>query len=102
MGDLLRVKNLSVSYRNLKMTTPVIKNLNFSISSGEILVLVGDSGSGKSTLGKALSGLLAPSTEISGELIFKDQVFQLANPQFKWAEIRGKKLDIYSRIHNLH
>ena len=50
---MLIVKNLSYTYTN----TQVLKNIDFSLTEGEILSIVGASGSGKSTLLKAIYGL---------------------------------------------
>jgi heme ABC exporter ATP-binding subunit CcmA len=57
MSVSLSVSNLSKSFGSLK----VFSNLEFSASSGEILIVAGPNGSGKSTLLKILSGLLTPS-----------------------------------------
>lgn len=51
-SPLITVKNLYLAYRQ-----PVIKNLSFSLHSGDFLCLVGPNGSGKSTLVRALLGL---------------------------------------------
>ena len=48
------VKNLNKSYDPKK---PVLKNLSFSMSKGEILSFVGESGSGKTTFLRSVSGL---------------------------------------------
>ncbi|MEL3908360.1 MAG: ATP-binding cassette domain-containing protein [Treponemataceae bacterium] len=92
MEDLIKVEDLHVSYRAPNKTTDVLKGLNFSLAKGETLVVVGESGSGKTTLGKALSGLLTPSTKISGKLKFKNELFDLADPKLNWREIRGVKI----------
>lgn len=47
----------------------VVRNLNFSVDSGDYLCIVGENGSGKSTLMKALLGLKAP---MSGEIRMGD------------------------------
>lgn len=47
----------------------VVRNLNFSVDSGDYLCIVGENGSGKSTLMKALLGLKAP---MSGEICMGD------------------------------
>ncbi|MBQ8135692.1 MAG: metal ABC transporter ATP-binding protein [Clostridia bacterium] len=57
MEELLKCKNLSFSYEN----TSVIKNLSFSVNSGDYLCIVGENGSGKSTLTKGILGLKAPA-----------------------------------------
>jgi NitT/TauT family transport system ATP-binding protein len=40
---------------------PVLDNVNFQLSEGEIVALLGKSGSGKSTLLRCVAGLIAPS-----------------------------------------
>ena len=47
----------------------VLEGVNFSLSAGDYLCIVGENGSGKSTLIKGLLGLKAPA---SGELILGD------------------------------
>ena len=54
--NLLSVKRLSVARENRIL----FRDVNFSLSRGEILGLVGESGIGKSSLGDVLCGLLAP------------------------------------------
>ncbi len=50
MAELLRVENVSVRYGKLE----AVRNVNLSLSAGEILGLVGESGCGKSSLGRAV------------------------------------------------
>ncbi len=52
--ELLRVENLSFSYPNRQR---VLKNINFSISKGELIALLGHNGAGKSTLAHSLIGI---------------------------------------------
>jgi oligopeptide/dipeptide ABC transporter ATP-binding protein len=49
-----------------------VRELNFSIASGEVLGLVGESGSGKSLTALAVMGLLPPETFVSGDITFQD------------------------------
>ncbi len=49
---MLQVKNISFGYDDI----PVVKNINFKVSAGEYLAIIGESGSGKSTLLKVLYG----------------------------------------------
>lgn len=56
-------ENLSFGYGN----NLLVRNLSFSISSGDYLCVIGENGSGKSTLIKILLGLKSP---ISGRIIF--------------------------------
>lgn len=61
---LLEVKNLNKSFDNKK----VLKDINFSISKGKIVGLLGKNGVGKTTLIKLINDLLTPT---SGEILVK-------------------------------
>lgn len=50
MNDLLKVENVSVCYGELE----AVRNVSFSLRTGETLGLVGESGCGKSSLGRAI------------------------------------------------
>ena len=62
MGNLLYCKDISLGWEG----QTVVSGLNFNISEGDYLCILGENGSGKSTLIKALLGLNKP---ISGMLI---------------------------------
>lgn len=51
---MLEVKNISGGYANI----PVLKNVSFEVSDGELVGLIGLNGAGKSTTIKAIIGLL--------------------------------------------
>ncbi|KMJ56683.1 multidrug ABC transporter ATP-binding protein [Bacillus sp. LL01] len=55
-NDVLKAKDLAVSYD----TTPVFRHVDFSMSRGDSVALVGPNGIGKSTLLKTLVGKLKP------------------------------------------
>jgi len=76
---LLQVNNLQVAFpvrkgilRRVVDENPVVKNISFTLNTGETLGLVGESGSGKSTTGLALLRLIASK----GEIIFDGQPVQ--------------------------
>ena len=50
MTDIIKVKNLSVSYEGKK----IIENISFNVEDGDFLVIFGENGSGKSSLIKAM------------------------------------------------
>ena len=62
----IHVKNLTAGYGN----APVIENISFEVSSGEIFAILGGSGCGKSTLLKNMIGLLPP---ISGNVFIQGE-----------------------------
>jgi len=63
---ILEVRNLCASVQG----TPILKNMNFTVKSGEIHAIMGPNGSGKSTFSKVLAG--HPDYEItSGTVLFE-------------------------------
>jgi len=63
-GDpVLYVRKLSVCYGR----RPVIFEVTFSVTMGQIVALVGPNGAGKTSILKAISGLIRP---VEGEIIF--------------------------------
>ena len=72
MADALTIENLSISFRDGKRVTPILKDVSFSVPAGKTVALVGESGSGKSTIGSAIMGLLPASTEKRGRIMFRD------------------------------
>ena len=60
---LLEVKDLVVSYGSIQ----AIKGINFSVSKGEIVSVLGANGAGKTTTLRTISGLLRPK---SGSIIY--------------------------------
>ena len=65
---MITVKNLCKEFKNTDgTTTKVLKGINYEISQGEKIVIVGPSGSGKSTFLRCLNLMERPS---SGQIIF--------------------------------
>lgn len=89
---LMEVEHLRVTYRSVTSETPVLKGVSFTVGEGETVTVVGESGSGKSTIGKALSGLLTPSTKVSGRMRLGDAVYDLADKHLNWQKIRGRAI----------
>jgi peptide/nickel transport system ATP-binding protein len=67
---LLEVNNLSIVYPHARTSTEVVKNISFSVNSGQFVSIVGESGSGKSTLASSIIGLLPSGGYISGGGIY--------------------------------
>lgn len=65
------VQNLSVSFRVRGEIVPVLHDLNFHLTEGDVTGVLGESGSGKSVFGEALFGLLPDSADICGKVLFR-------------------------------
>ncbi len=64
---MLEVRDLCKTYIVNKRQNNVLKNVNFSISEGEMIAIMGPSGSGKSTLLYTVSGM---DTATAGDVLF--------------------------------
>ena len=67
MDTILEVRDLCKTYVVNKRQNNVLKNINVTIHSGEMVAVMGPSGSGKSTLLYTVSGMDEPS---AGQIIF--------------------------------
>lgn len=82
MTNILEVKDLCKTYVVNKRQNNVLKNVNFHISEGEMVAVMGPSGSGKSTLLYAVSGMdniTAGTVEFNGKNIAKMNAKELAD-----------------------
>ena len=68
----LTCQNLSVGYDG----RPVLQGLNFEVSAGDYLCIVGENGSGKSTLMETILGLQTPisGTVLTGDGLRKNEI----------------------------
>ena len=68
---LLTVKGLGVTFRGTHGSRlPALRDVSFTLGSGEVLGVVGESGCGKSTLAKTLLRLIEPD---AGQVLFEGQ-----------------------------
>jgi len=80
--NILEVKDLCKTYIVNKRQNNVLKNVNFTVSGGEMVAVMGPSGSGKSTLLYAVSGMdsiTAGEAKFCGKDIAKMSEKELAN-----------------------
>src|SRR5688572_19465026 len=62
--ELLRIENLSISYKLDGRWAAALRDFNITIKPGEIYGLVGESGSGKSTVASAIMRYLPPNARM--------------------------------------
>ena len=94
---LIEIRQLSKSYFNDEVETPVLHDVNLKIDRGEFTAIMGPSGSGKSTLMHILGFLDTPT---HGEYFFEGQPTKhLEEDQL--ARIRGQKVSFVFQSFNL-
>ena len=72
MKELIKVDHLCVRLKTTKKL--LVRDVNFSIASGESLIILGQSGCGKTMTCHAIMGLLDPRRfEVTGSLTFKNR-----------------------------
>lgn len=79
---MIEVRDLTIGYGE----RIVMENLNFTISSGEIVCIMGGSGCGKSTLLKHLIGLYEP---MKGDILIRSKSIVTADEKEKKAIMRS-------------
>lgn len=103
MTQLLNVENLTIQSAHQTL----VKNLSYTLHTGETLALVGESGSGKSLSSLALLGLLPSSLYVTGHAWLDGKPLPIAPPLTKpdalsraqprhnaqsWRQIRGRQI----------
>ncbi|WP_032091972.1 MULTISPECIES: lipoprotein-releasing ABC transporter ATP-binding protein LolD [Pasteurellaceae] len=94
---LLHCQHVSKDYQEGAIRTQVLKDVSFSMQSGELVAIVGSSGSGKSTLLHTLGGLDQPS---GGEVFIRGQSLQRASAD-ELARLRNRQLGFVYQFHHL-
>ncbi|WP_129265301.1 ABC transporter ATP-binding protein [Streptomyces sp. M3] len=90
---LLEVRDLHVEFHTRDGVAKAVNGVNYSVSEGETLAVLGESGSGKSVTAQAIMGILdMPPGRISGgEILFKDRdLLKLKNDERR--RIRGQEM----------
>ncbi|MBC3842679.1 ABC transporter ATP-binding protein [Streptacidiphilus sp. 4-A2] len=72
-APLLQVRDLHVEFRTREGVAKAVNGVNYSVSAGETLAILGESGSGKSVSSQAVMGILdsPPGFITGGEILFK-------------------------------
>lgn len=87
-----------IDVKNLSVHDPVqqknlVANITFSLQQQRCLAVIGESGSGKSTVAKALIGLIPPSLEVGGAIMFDGEKLTSQAAE-QW---RGKRIGFISQ-----
>ncbi|MET0258943.1 MAG: ABC transporter ATP-binding protein [Methylobacterium sp.] len=91
---LLRVENLTVSFRTQAGWRPVVRDVSFELRARETLAVVGESGSGKSVTSLAIMRLLAKgSSRVEGRVSLSGRNL-LALPEEEMRGVRGNDVSM--------
>ena len=99
--QIISVNNLTKQHQ--KTQASGIRNITFSIQSGDIVAIIGESGSGKSTLLKCIYGLFKPD---SGEVLLNDRKVKGPDEQLIPGNAEMKmvtqdfSLNIYAKVYD--
>jgi oligopeptide transport system ATP-binding protein len=74
-APLLEVRDLHVEFHTREGVVKAVNGVNYSVSAGETLAVLGESGSGKSVTAQAIMGILdmPPARIPQGEILFRGQ-----------------------------
>lgn len=97
MNTLIEFKNVTKEYRVGEVSIKALGGVDFSISEGEFVVILGASGAGKSTILNILGGM---DTASSGQVVVGNQEITRYNEK-KLTEYRGEKVGFVFQFYNL-
>src|SRR6266700_6335376 len=90
---ILRVDDLSVTFRRRGSEVAAVNGVSFALARGETLTILGESGSGKSVSLKALMGLLPDYAETDGR-VWLDGKDILELPSAALSKLRGSEISM--------
>ena len=90
MSEAIQFNNVSLNYGSKNDVVEVLKNINFSVNSEEIISIVGPSGSGKTSIIMLASGL---ETATEGSIRINNQEI-VGLKENKLSEVRRKNIGI--------
>ena len=89
--SLVKVKNLTISFKQYDNIVHAVRGISFEINQGESLGVVGESGSGKSVTFMTVMGLMnSPTSIVEADLIEIDGINVLDKSKENIKKIRGK------------
>lgn len=97
MKSVIDCHQLGKTFRDGELCVPVFDNINFSISPGETVAIIGASGAGKSTLLQLMGGLDTPT---NGAVTIVGRAIAALNEREK-CELRNQHLGFIYQFHHL-
>ena len=94
---LLEIRNIRKDFTSGSRTTNAVRDVSFTIESGEFVALTGKSGAGKSTVLNICAGMLKPN---SGSVKYDGEELYLLN-RVKLAEFRRRQIGYVFQRFNL-
>lgn len=92
-GAVLQVSDLVIAYPSpTGKVREVVRGVDLTVQSGEILGLVGESGSGKTQTAFGIMGVLPPDAVVPRGSVLFDDTQLLGMPQKKLRRIRGRDI----------
>ncbi|WP_055548133.1 ABC transporter ATP-binding protein [Streptomyces sp. NBRC 110028] len=92
-GPLLEVRDLHVEFHTRDGIARAVNGVNYSVSAGETLAVLGESGSGKSVTAQAIMGILdmPPGKIPQGQILFRGEDMLTMAPEER-RKIRGRRI----------
>jgi peptide/nickel transport system ATP-binding protein len=84
-GELLDIRDLSVSYVTSEGPLPAVRGVDLVVSPGEVVGVAGESGCGKSTLASTVLRLQPKDATVTGEVLISGQDVLTV----RWGELRA-------------
>jgi ABC-type dipeptide/oligopeptide/nickel transport system ATPase component len=92
MAPLLELDRLSVTVPGPAAPVPVVREVSFTVATGEMVGLVGESGAGKSLTAYAILRLLPAGARIAGGRVLLEGRDLLALPEAEMRRVRGRRI----------
>ncbi len=94
MKNLLQVKGLKTYYYTEDQVIPSVDGVDFELSEGETLAIVGESGCGKSVTSLSIMGLVSrPGKIIEGEILYQGEDLRKKSEK-EMRKIRGNEISM--------